>query len=159
MIERVRLSEQTAAQTADHKASKKVRGRPFQPGNPGRPPGAKNRATQLVEQLLTDEAETLARKAIELALSGNVGCIRLCFDRLSPKRTGRPVDFELPTIKDPHDVVAAMAAIATAVNEGSLTAEEAGHLVHLIEGYAKVVTMYDLAARLEKLESQMRKKS
>jgi hypothetical protein len=146
----------TEAQMGYQQATKKVRGRPFQPGNPGRPPGAKNRTTHLVEQLLTDEAETLTRKVIELALSGDVRCIRFCLDRISPQRNGRPVDFKLPAINDAHDVVAAMAAIATGVNDGSITAEEAGHLAQLLGGYAKAVTTVDLAARLENLESQMK---
>ena len=35
------------------------------------PPGAKNKTTQLVEQLLKDEAETLTRKLIQLTLKAN----------------------------------------------------------------------------------------
>ena len=137
---------------------KRVRGRPFQPGNPGRPRGSKNRTTQLVEQLLAGEAEKVARKFIDLALAGNVRCMQLCLDRLLPRRNGRPVDFSLPAVNDVHDVVTAMAAITTGVNNGSLTAEEAGQLVHVLEGYAKVFMTYDFATRLETLKSQMKKR-
>lgn len=45
------------------------RGR-FGPGNPGRPAGARNRATAVAAVLLDGEAGALARKAVELALSG-----------------------------------------------------------------------------------------
>jgi hypothetical protein len=52
--------------------TKKARGRPFEPGqsgNPsGRPKGARNKATVVIEALLEDEAEALIRKVIELAL-------------------------------------------------------------------------------------------
>ena len=143
---------------AEAETPKKIRGRPFQPGNPGRPPGSKNRTTQLVEQLVAGEAEKVARKFIDLALAGNVRCMQLCLDRLLPRRNGRPVDFSLPAVNDVHDVVTAMAAITTGVNNGSLTAEEAGQLVHVLEGYAKVLETYDLATRLETLESQMKKR-
>lgn len=136
---------------------KQVRGRPFQPGNPGRPPGSKNRTTLMIEQLMGNEAEPLTRKVIKLAFSGNVRCLQYCLDRLSPQRRGRPIDFELPAIKDMQDVVAAMAAITNGVNDGSLTAEEAGHLVHLLEGYSKAITTYDISARLEALETQLKK--
>ncbi len=61
MIERIRLAE-AQARRADEQATKKVRGRPFQPGNPGRPPGAKTQMTRLVEQLLDDKAKTPARR-------------------------------------------------------------------------------------------------
>jgi hypothetical protein len=134
---------------------KKVRGRPFQPGNTGRPPGSKNKTTRLVEQLLDDEAETLTRKLIQLALNGNVRCLHDCLERLAPRRNGRAVDFRLPVIKQTHDIVAAMAAITTAVNSGNLTAEEAGHLVRLLEVHVKAIETYDLAIRLDRLESRM----
>jgi hypothetical protein len=109
----------------------------FRPGNPGRPPGSKNRTTQLVEQLLAGEAEKVTRKFIDLALAGNVRC-QLCLDRLLPRRNGRPVDFSLPAVNDVHDVVTAMAAITTGVNNGSLTAEEAGQLVHILNAMQKL---------------------
>ena len=142
---------------AEEKTAKKIRGRPFQRGNSGRPLGSKNRTTRLVEQLVSDEAETITRKLIELALAGNVRCIQHCLDRLSPPRNGRPVDLQLPAINDTRDIVAAMAVITNAVNDGSLTAEEADHLMHVLDGYAKALEDHDLSARLEALKSQMKK--
>jgi hypothetical protein len=138
------------------KATPATRGRPFQPGNPGRPPGAKNRTTRLVEQLVGDEAERLTRKLIELALAGDVRCLQYCLDRLMPQRSGRPVDLQLPAIENVNDVAPALAAVATAVNDGILTAEDAAHLVCLIERYAKAYETHNLAARLDALESQMK---
>jgi hypothetical protein len=128
---------------AHDQTPKKIRGRPFQPGNPGRPPGSKNQTTRLIEQLISGEAETLTRKLIEKALGGDVRCIQYCLDQLSPRRNGRPIDFKLPAINSVHDVVTAMAAITTGVNDGSLTAEEAGHLVHFLEAYENVFTKYE----------------
>jgi hypothetical protein len=141
------------------KTPKKVCGRPFQPGNPGRPPGSKNRTTRLLEQLMAGEAEKVAEKAVELALAGNVRCIQLCLDRLLPRRNGRPVDFSLPAVNDAHDVVAGMAAITTAVNDGRLTAEEAGQLVQILNSYADALKTYDFATRIEALESKKKERS
>jgi hypothetical protein len=98
----------------------KVRGRPFQRGNPGRPLGAKNQTTRLVEHLVDGEAEKIARKLIELATNGNVRCLEIALDRIAPKRSGRPIDFQLPEIKNLHDVVTAMAAVTSGVNDGSI---------------------------------------
>jgi hypothetical protein len=131
----------------------KARGRPFQPGNPGRPLGAKNRATLLVEQLVDGEAEKIARKLIELATSGNVRCLEIALDRIAPKRSGRPIDFQLPEVKNLHDVVRAMAAATSGVNDGSLTVEEASHLARVLNGYANAITTFDLVARVEALEA------
>jgi hypothetical protein len=135
---------------------KKIRGRPFQRGNPGRPRGSKNRTTRLLEELVAGEGEKLAQKVVELALAGNVKCLELCLDRLMPRRTGRPIDFTLPAVKEGQDVVVAMAAITTAVNDGSLTAEEAGQLVHTLNSYAKALEIYDFAPRIAALESQIK---
>ena len=136
----------------------KVRGRPFQPGNPGRPPGAKNKTTRLVEELVEGDAEKLSRKMLELAKKGNVRCLEYCLDRLLPKRSGRPLDLQLPAIKSVHDLIAGMSAVTTAVNNGDLTAEEATHVIQWFECYAKVFTVYDFVVRLEALESQMKEK-
>jgi hypothetical protein len=136
----------------------KVRGRPFQPGNPGRPPGSKNKTTRLVEQLVEGDAEELSRKMLELAKKGNVRCLEYWLDRLVPKRSGRPLDLQLPAIKSVHDLTAGMAAVTTAVNNGDLTAEEATHVIQWFECYVKIFTVYDLAVRLEALESEMKKK-
>ena len=158
MIERYRPPLAVEPSKAETETPKKIRGRPFRPGNPGRPPGSKNQTTRLLEQLVAGEAEKVAKKAVELALAGNVRCIQLCLDRLLPRRNGRPVDFPLPAVNNIHDVVTAMAAITTGVTDGSLTAEEAAELVHVVEGYAKVLETHDLIARLETLESQMEKR-
>ena len=45
----------------------RTRGRPFAPGNPGRPKGARHKVSRAVEALLEGEAEALTRKAVEAA--------------------------------------------------------------------------------------------
>jgi len=137
-------------------APKEIRGRPFEPGNPGRPRGSKNRTTRLLEELVAGEGEKVAQKVVELALGGNVKCLQMCLDRLMPRRAGRPLDFTLPAVNDARDIVAAMAAITTAVNDGSLTAEEAGQLMHILDGYTKALETHDLATRIAALESQLK---
>jgi hypothetical protein len=107
----------------------------------------------LVEQLVAGDAEELSQKMIELAKQGNVRCLEYCLDRLLPKRRGRPLDLQLPRINSVHDVMAAMAAVTTAVNNGGVTAEEVAHLVQLFEVYTKIITSHDILARLEALES------
>src|SRR5215203_5958726 len=74
----------------------------FRPGNPGRPPGARNKATLAALALLEGEAEALTRRCVELALAGDTTALRLCLERLLPK--GRPVRLQLPmrTLADPR---------------------------------------------------------
>jgi hypothetical protein len=150
-------AEPEAPNEAEAETSKKIRGRPFKPGNPGRPPGAKNRTTRVLEELLAGDAEKVTRKFIELALAGNVRCLQWYIERLLPRRTGRPLDFSLPAVNNVHDAVAAMAAITTGVTNGDLTVEEAGQLVHVLEVYANILKTDEIVTRLENLESQTRK--
>ena len=65
----------------------------------------------MVEQLVADEAEKLSRKMIALAKQGDFRSLKYCLDQLLPKRSGRPLDFQLPTINSVRDLPAAMATI------------------------------------------------
>src|SRR5687767_1636516 len=56
----------------------------FRLGNPGRPPGARNKATLAALALLEGEAEALTRRCVEMALAGDATAMRLCLDRLLP---------------------------------------------------------------------------
>ena len=61
-----------------------------QSGNPaGRPPGSRNRATIMVQNLLEGAAENIAKRAAQLAEEGNVAAIRICMNRLSLSFTFR----------------------------------------------------------------------
>ena len=66
---------------AAENSTKEQRGRPFvkgQSGNPkGKPKGVRNRLTLAAEALLDGEAETITRKAVELAKDGDMTAIRL----------------------------------------------------------------------------------
>jgi hypothetical protein len=151
MIERVRRL--SASSLADRSSA---RGRPFKQGNPGRPPGSKNKTTKMLEELVEGEAEKLTRKLLELALAGDVRCLHYCVDRLYPQRRGRPLDLQLPKINGVNDIPSAMGAIATGVNEGNISVEEASHLVRFLESYANVFAVNDFAMRLQNVESQMK---
>jgi hypothetical protein len=124
-------------------------------GNPnGKPRGARNKTTLAVEALLEGEAENLTRKALELAISGDMAALRLCMDRLAPPRRDRPVMFALPRIEQASDAVKAAAAIVEAVAVGDLTPGEAAELSKLLDHYARVLEATDFEARLGKLEGR-----
>src|SRR5437588_4649054 len=88
---------------------------PFQPGqsgNPaGRPIGARNRKTLLMEALLEDDGEDLTRRLVEKALTGDATAMRMCMERLLPRMRERPIPFPLPPIAGPADVRNAAAEI------------------------------------------------
>ena len=130
-----------------------ARFKPVQSGNPaGKPKGARHKTTLVVDALLDGEAETITRKAIEMALEGDTVAMRLCLDRLAPVRKDRPVAFALPPIGTTADVVKASAALLQAVASGELTPFEAAELGKLVEAHVQAIKLMDVQARLEALE-------
>jgi hypothetical protein len=130
---------------------------PFQKGesgNPaGRPRGARNRTTVLMENLLAEDAEAIARKAIELAKAGETAALRMCLDRLVRARKDEPVVFDLPLLDTAADSVAAAARIVAAVADGDLTPSEAVDLAKVIDVYVGALATKGFEERLNKLES------
>ena len=129
-------------------------------GNPaGRPRGARNRATLLMQNLLANDAEAIGRKAIEMAKAGDLATIRLCMDRLAPARKDEPVAFELPPIEKAADSVAATASIVAAVAAGELTPSQAAELSKVIDVYLRALENKGFDERLTKLENEQKLRS
>ena len=122
----------------------------FRPGNPGRPIGARNKATLAALALLEGEAEALTRKAIELALSGDSVALKLVLDRLLPK--GRAIQLDLP-LRTLADLDQAADTVRRALAEGTITLDEVGALTNLLEARRRVIETTELERRLAALEA------
>ena len=133
-------------------SARKPRGRPFKPGNPGRPAGSKNKTTQMLEQLAEGQAEQLFQKVVDLALAGDVSCLRMMLDRLWPLRKGQPVNVVMPPINTSQDVLHAIASIWTAIREGNLTPDEASALSIVIDRSIPAIELHDITKRIAALE-------
>ena len=133
-----------------------TRGRPFgedNPGNPaGRPKGARNKTTLAIEAILDGEAETLTRRAIELALDGDGPALRLCMDRLAPVRKDRHVQFDLPAIDTTADLPKATHALLQAIAAGELTPSEAADIGKAVDAHVRAIEVTDIHERLARLE-------
>jgi hypothetical protein len=129
------------------------RGRPFADGNPGRKPGSKNRTTVVAAALLDGEAETLVRKAVELAKDGNVAMLKLLLGRILPRE--RLIEFDLPPMNFADDAVASLGCILAAVAQGRISASEGACLSELIDTYTRAIEMADVVKRLDMLEAQI----
>lgn len=125
----------------------------FAAGNSGRPAGARNRATMAALELMVGEAETLSRKAVELALAGDTVALRLCLERVAPPRKDAPVSFALPMINCAKDAAAAAGAVLQAVSVGDLTPAEAAQVMGLIDSYRRTLEVTELEARVAALEN------
>ena len=143
-------------QAAADNAAAKQRGRPFtkgQSGNPaGKPPGARHKTTLAAEALLDGEASKLTRKAIDLALDGDGAALKLCLDRILPPRRSRLLRMELPKIKAPGDIVAALGAVVDAVAAGQIAPDEAQGIAAVLEAKRRAIETAELEARIAALE-------
>jgi len=114
---------------------------PFQPGqsgNPaGRPRGARNNTTVLIEQLIEGDAEFIMRRLIAQAKAGNPRALGLLMPALLPKRKDSPIEIELPPLEEASDAPGAIAAIIAAVCAGEITPSEGTSLTRMIEAYVR----------------------
>ena len=105
---------------------------------------------------MAGEAETITRRAIELAKLGDTTALRLVLERIAPVRRGRPVVISnFPDVQSLADVPKAHAALLAAVANGELTSEEAGPLAAMLNAFTGSLDAAALAARLDDLEKRL----
>ena len=133
-------------------------GKPFlagQSGNPaGRPKGARNRTTVALEKILDGDAESILRKAVEMAQEGDPTALRLCLDRLLPARKDRPITFALPPIVTTDDLPKATGNIVAAVAAGELTPGEAAEISKTLDVHVRAIEATELHRRMAALEAR-----
>src|SRR5436853_1261650 len=112
---------------------------PGQSGNPaGRPPGARNKKTLEMEELLAHRAEATVRGVLDRADRGEPAAMRLCMERMAPTGANRPVAIELPPFDTPDDVAAATRVVMKALAAGAISARETINLLTVIERLARL---------------------
>ncbi len=123
--------------------------KPGESGNPrGRPKGTGNAAK--LRALLQPHAKDLVKRAVELALEGDVTALRLCLERLVPpvRATDEPVELRglKGTLTEQGEaVVQAMAA-------SQVTPEQAAKLLQALAAQAKIEEADKLERRICELE-------
>ena len=98
------------------------------------------------------EAENIIRAAIDAAKGGDATAVRVCLDRVAPRRRDRVVSFELPPLHSAASVLSALADIAAAVSGGDLTPAEADAISRLLDRYLRTLEHVELEQRIAKLE-------
>ena len=124
-------------------------------GNPaGRPPGSRNHATLMADVLLEGEVEALTRKAVELAMEGDTTALKLCLERIVPRRKSRAVTFDLPRIDRVEDLGNAIGSVLQEAARGRLFLDEAAALIGMMEARRKSIETIDFEKRLQALEAE-----
>lgn len=143
--------------------SNNVRPGQFEPGNTygkGRSLGSKNNVTIAAENLLQGESEALSRKLIELALNGNVACLKTAIERLVPVCKSKPVTLlDMPKIENISEAATLTSYVLSAVAEGKISPAEGEILSRSCERHLKALEVRDLEKRLADLEIKVLSKS
>lgn len=126
-------------------------------GNPsGKKPGTINKRTQL-SKLLESHAENLINKTVELALEGDVNALRLCIERLIPKTTSQPIQFELNTIdlENINNLSMLGKIIISSVTSGFILPEEGQKLMEIIDSQRKLIEHIDMSRKLDEISEHL----
>jgi hypothetical protein len=126
------------------------------PGGPGRPAGSRNAVNRTLDNLVSDDAESIVRKMIEAAADGDRVAARLVLNRIWSAPKGRPVQVKLPPIKQPADLISAHAAVAAAIAAQEITPQEAAALSAVLETHRRAFELVGQEERVEALETQGR---
>jgi hypothetical protein len=146
------MVEQTPARLPTNN-EKRPRGRPFQKGNAGRKRGSKNKSTLLTASLAGGQGEEILRKAIEIAMSGNVPMLKFLLDRILPK--DRAIQLELPRLDFARDSVNALALIMEAVSSGRISPREAADLSQLVSAFTRAIDVTEAQDEIAILKSKL----
>ena len=127
----------------------------FAKGNPGKPKGARNKATLMAQEMLQSEADALVQRAVQLAMAGNASIMKLCMDRLVPLRRERTVEFEIGLLETAKDAVLAAGRVTQMVASGELTPSEGQALSSIIETQRRAIETAELERRILILEASV----
>ncbi len=126
-------------------------------GNPaGRPQGARSRVTVIAQSMLDGDCEAIVARAIADAKLGEPAALKLCLERIVPRRANM-IELALPEIRKAEDVVSALAAVVAAVGEGRLSLEEAHSFARLLDIQRRAIETEDLAVRVQMIEGELRR--
>jgi AcrR family transcriptional regulator len=129
-------------------------GRPFKPGNKagtGRPPGSRNK-DNVFQEVLERDGEKIIELIKRRALKSNPTAMKLCMERLLPVARAGNARFRLPPVDTAAGLTGAISAVAQAVAEGELSAQEGESVARIIEGQRRNLELGEFEARIVALE-------
>jgi hypothetical protein len=126
----------------------------FQPGNSGRPPGIRDKRTEL-RALLLPHAPDLIAKVVEMAKEGDATALRICLDRLIPPAKARDDPVYIPGMAD--SLADNSRIVVKAIAAGELTPEEGASVLQALASQARIIEVDSIEQRLAALEAATKK--
>ena len=128
---------------------------PGQSGNPtGRPPGARNKKTLAMEEMLAEQAEAAVKKILRMAEEGDPTAMRLCMERMSPTGANRSLALELPPVNGADDAEAAVRLVLDAFGSGEISIKELTHMLAAVDRLVRVGENIEQMRRSEKFRRE-----
>ncbi len=133
----------------------------FAAGNPGGPGGPRRRASDLrgaAEEAITPEhIAAMIRKATRMGLEGDLGAMRLVFERTCGRSAQAPVAAEpigisIPSLRTAEDCNTAIGRLIDGICDGAVDRDVAKLLIDAIETRLKAIEVNELEERLVQLE-------
>jgi hypothetical protein len=110
-----------------------------QSGNPaGRPPGSRNKKTELAEDVLAVAAQETAIQIVARAQCGDKAAMRLVMERTVPTGTDRPLELALPTVESAEDLIAAAGVVLKALAAGDISSRETVCLLTVVDRLGRI---------------------
>lgn len=148
----------SAEGSSPRKNAVKTRGKPFPPGNPGRPAGSRNKSTIAFESLLEGQYEALTQKMVSLALEGDIGALKYCLDKIIPLKRGISIKLNLPKVKTAKDIVNSSCAVIDLLAAGEISPSDAAEFLVVLNAHLKIVSAANLDERVQRLEENSGRK-
>ena len=133
----------------------------FAAGNPGGPGGARRRASELrraaEEAITTEHIAAMIRKATRMGLEGDLGAMRLVFERTCGRAAqapveGEPVGISIPRLRTAEDCNEAVGRLIDGICEGTVDRDVAKLLIDAIQTRLRAIEVNELEERLVQLE-------
>ena len=90
----------------------------------------------------------------DTALEGDMAALKLCLERIVPRRKSRAVTFDLPRIDRVEDLGNAIGSVLQEAANGRLVLDEAAAFIGMMETRRKVMETIDLEQRIQALEAE-----
>jgi hypothetical protein len=133
----------------------------FTAGNPGGPGGARRRPSDLrraAEEAITPEhVQAMMRKAMRMALEGNLSAMRFVMERTTGRAPESPMDvvplgITLPRLQTAAHCNAAIERLFDGIVKGEVDRETAKLLIDTVQTRLRVLEVTSLEERLAELE-------
>ncbi len=102
----------------------------------------------LAEKLMQGDVENIVNAVLTAARGGDMTAARIVLDRIAPARKGCPVEFDLPAIEEPRDLIATIKAVVSAMAAGELTPDEASAVAAVLEIKRRTIETVGIERRM-----------